>query len=163
MDEKESGAVSAATETTPEIAPQAESDDPAENVSQKGILVKQDRSRAAQLQWLLLHCGPSGKLIREIRQYCPGFDKSSLSKAKNSDTYGVELTEDVLNHLWQTFAPEEYAKRKRHSDSHRLTKTLRCRVDDVTHSRFIRKSREDGFKDTNESLIALILEYLSKS
>lgn len=164
MAEKESGAASAATETTPMTKNHnREGFDQTDNVPQKVEVVKSEWSRAAQLQWLFLHCGTSRELVEEIQKIYPKFDKTVLCKAKNPDAYGVEICDKALKHLWKTYAPEEYAKRKRHSDGHRLTKRLHCRLDDETYESFIGRSREDGYKDTNECLTALIKDYLSQN
>ena len=157
---KINGAVSTAIETTPKIAQLSRGSDLAENVSQIDAFVKQDRSRAEQLQWLLSHCCSSGDLVEEVKKIYPKFDKPCMSKAKRSDQYGLEIRDDVLKHLWQTYAPEEYARRKRQSDGHKLTKRLYCRLPDEVYEQFIQKVREDGYADCNACLTALITDYL---
>ena len=156
MAEKESGAASAATETTPKTKTTNRNGlDQTDTVSQKTEVVKSDWSRASQLQWLLSHCNRR-ELVEEIQKIYPKFDKTVLSKAKNAESYGVELCDDALKHLWQTFAPEEYARRKRHSDGYRLTKRLHCRVDDETYEKFMAAVKDDGFKNANECLARLV-------
>ena len=163
MADKKSGAASAGTETTPEIKkPKRNGFDQIDNVPQKTVVVKSDWSRASQLQWLFLHCGSSRELVEEIQTLYPKFDKTVLCKAKNPEAYGVELCDEALKHLWQTYAPEEYAKRKRQSDGHRLTKRLQCRLEDDLYERFIEKSRADGYSNSNDCITDLIRDYLNK-
>ena len=163
MAEKQSGAASAATETTPVIKNHNRKGlDQIDNVPQKVEVVKSEWSRAAQLQWLFLHCGTSRELVEEIQKIYPKFDKTVLCKAKNPDAYGVEICDEALKHLWQTYAPEEYAKRKRHSDGHKLTKRLSCRVDDETYEKFIKICREEQFLSTNECLSYLVYKYVTE-
>lgn len=158
---KESGAASAATETTPKIKNRdQEGFDQIDNLPQAEGIVKSERSRASQLQWLLSHTEGSRELVDAVQTIYPQFDKSLLSKAKNAERYGVEICGDALKHLWLTYAPEEYAKRKRHSDGHKLTKRLQCRVDDETYAAFMKKCHKDGFKDANECLVCLIELYV---
>lgn len=158
---KERGAVPAATETTPVIK-NRDSDgfDQIDNLPQAEGIVKSERSRASQLQWLLSHTEGSRELVDAVQTIYPQFDKSLLSKAKNAERYGVEICGDALKHIWLTYAPEEYAKRKRHSDGHKLTKRLQCRLDDETYEKFMEKCHQYGFKDSNGFLVWLIRFYL---
>ena len=159
---KESGAASAATETTPLIENRnQEGFDQIDNLPQEDQIVKSERSRAAQLQWLLSHTEGSRELVDAVQTIYPRFDKSLLSKAKNAERYGVEICGDALKHLWLTYAPEEYAKRKRNSDGHILTRRLQCRVDDALYEEFIKECHKSGFKDTNECLVELVLYFVS--
>ena len=158
---KESGAAPAATGTTPLIENRnQEGFDQIDNLPQEDQIVKSERSRAAQLQWLLSHTEGSRELVDAVQTIYPRFDKSLLSKAKNAERYGVEICGDALKHLWLTYAPEEYAKRKRNSDGHKLTRRLQCRVDDETYEAFMRKCKDNGFKDANECLVRLIWLYV---
>ena len=160
---KESGAAPAATGTTPVIENRnQEGFDQIDNLPQEDQIVKSERSRASQLQWLLSHCGGMNGFVDEIRKICPKFDKTILSKAKNADSYGVELRDDILKHLWLTYAPEEYFRRKRHSDGHRLTKRLYCRLEDDLYEQFIKKSRIDGYTNSNDCIADLIRDYLDR-
>ena len=161
---KESGAASAGTETTPLIENRnQEGFDQIDNLPQEDQIVKSERSRAAQLQWLLSHTEGSRELVDAVQTIYPRFDKSLLSKAKNAERYGVEICGDALKHLWLTYAPEEYAKRKRNSDGHILTRRLQCRVDEETYQQVRYKCEMDGFKDVNEFLYRLVRLYLSLS
>ena len=104
---KERGAVPAGTETTPVIK-NRDSDgfDQIDNLPQAGEIVKSERSRASQLQWLLSHTEGSRELVDAVQAIYPQFDKSLLSKAKNAERYGVEICGDALRHLWMTYRPE---------------------------------------------------------
>ena len=159
---KESGAASAGTETTPLIENRnQEGFDQIDNLPQEDQIVKSERSRASQVQWLLSHTEGTRELVDAVQTIYPRFDKSLLSKAKNAERYGVEICGDALKHLWLTYAPEEYAKRKRQSDGHKLTKRLQCRVDENLYEEFIEESHKCGFKDTNECLVELVLYFVS--
>ena len=158
---KESGAASAGTETTPLIENRnQEGFDQIDNLPQEDQIVKSERSRAAQLQWLLSHTEGSRELVDAVQTIYPRFDKSLLSKAKNAERYGVEICGDALKHLWLTYAPEEYAKRKRHSDGHKLTRRLQCRVDEGLYEAFMKVCFERNFKDVNEALNVVIRFFL---
>lgn len=158
----ESGAAPAATGTTPLIENRnQEGFDQIDNLPQEDEIVKSERSRASQLQWLLSHTEGTRELVDAVQTIYPRFDKSLLSKAKNAERYGVEICGDALKHLWLTYAPEEYAKRKRQSDGHKLTRRLQCRVDENLYEEFIEESHKCGFKDTNECLVELVLYFVS--
>ena len=131
-----------------------------DNVPQNLGLVKWDGSRAEQLQWLLSHTQAGKEIMATVQQSSPKFDKSCMAKAKRSNLYGVEIRGDILKKLWLTYAPEEYAKRKRHTDGHKLTKRLSCRLEDDVYEAFVQKCEADGYKDSNDCLKYLVSEYL---
>ena len=163
MDEKVNGAASAGTETTPMNSDPTTSSEIADTLAQIPVLVK-GRTRSEELRHLHFSCNvPARELVSTVQTIFPKFDKTVLSKAENADKYGVEIGREAMKLLWETYAPEEYEKRKRHMDGHKLTKRLYCRLDDEAYEEFITRSREDGFKDSNECLTALIREYLSKN
>lgn len=162
MAEKESGAASAATETTPMTKTTNRNGlDQTDTVSQKTEVVKSDWSRASQLQWLLSHCNRR-ELVEEIQKIYPKFDKTVLSKAKNAESYGVELCDDALKHLWLTYAPEEYAKRKRHSDGHRNRFRISCRMDAATYTELFWCTKQDGYKTMQDWIMDQIQKYIKE-
>lgn len=160
---KERGAVPAATETTPVIK-NRDSDgfDQIDNLPQADEIVKSERSRASQLQWLLSHTDGSRELVDAVQAIYPQFDKSLLSKAKNAERYGVEICGDALKHLRMTYAPEEYAKRKRHSDGHRNRFRISCRMDAATYIELFWRTKQDGYKTMQDWIMDQIQKYIKE-
>ena len=158
MAEKRSGAASAATETTPMNSGPTKSSEIADTLAQNSVLVK-GRMRSEELRHLHFSCGVSPvEMVETVRKIHPKFDRAALSKAENADSYGIEISREAMKLLWQTYAPEEYAKRKRHQDGHRLTKRLACRVDDELYGLVIRQIEAENI-DANTFLNNLIITF----
>ena len=159
------GAAPVAAETTPKPLKTKNgtetiiSHDPVENLPQNFPLVKYGRTRAEQLRRLhFTHNIPGNDLVHTVQKISPRFGKSELSKAENSESYGIEISADALKALWLFYAPEEYEKMKRQKDGHRLTKRLSCRVDDKLYD-LVQKYIKLERIDVNTFLNNLIIDY----
>lgn len=159
--EKENGAASTGMDVTPTNEPnalQANGSD-ARTVSQKNDVVKW-RKRSDQLRYLHFSRQISSKdMIEDIKNVHPKFDKTCLSKAENSDVYGLEICPEALKLLWNKYAPDEYQKMRRRKDGHKYANRVQCRLDDDTFKLFVAKSRADGFKTINDCLVEMIKAY----
>lgn len=96
-----------------------------------------------------------------VQALYPRFDRYLLSKCEASDQYGVELKRDALKLLYMTYAPKEWKRiQRRHTDRHRLTRSIRCRLDEPTYQALLSVIHENGFEtvqDWLESTVRVIL------
>lgn len=72
-----------------------------------------------------------------------GFDKSLLSKAENSERYGIQLTPGAMATLYKTFDPEKTTAPRK--DTHRLRHAVRARLTDHDFSLLQQRVRADGY------------------
>lgn len=104
---------------------------------------------------------PSQDLVDTVREIYPKYDKPLQSKCEASDVYGVELRRDALKALYMKFDPEGWAKRQRHSDGHRLTCRIACRLDNDTYKRLIGQIKRDGYSTVQDWISDQVLTYIN--
>ena len=97
-------------------------------------------------------------IAREIR---PNIDKAMLSKCENPEKYGVTLDYETKRHIFQTADPEGWEKYKRHTDGHRLRKSIRIRMSEETFDRLQKLMEEDGYVSFQEWGTVQIFRYIS--
>lgn len=97
-------------------------------------------------------------ILKEIH---PNIDKALLSKCENPEKYGVKLDYETFKHLYQTADPEGWEKYKRHTDGHRLRKSIRIRMSEETFDRLHRLMEEDGYVSFQEWGTVQIFRYIS--
>ena len=107
------------------------------------------------------HALAARDMAETVQDLYPRFDRYLLSKCEASDQYGVELRRDALKRLYMTYAPTEWKKiQRRHTDRHRLTRSIRCRLDEPTYQALLSVIHENGFEtvqDWLESTVRVIL------
>lgn len=112
------------------------------------------------------HALAARDMAETVQDLYPRFDRYLLSKCEASDQYGVELRRDALKRLYMTYAPTEWKKiQRRHTDRHRLTRSIRCRLDEPTYQALLSVIHENGFEtvqDWLESTVRVILGFQRK-
>lgn len=101
-------------------------------------------------------------MAETVQALYPRFDRYLLSKCEAGDQYGVELRPNALKRLYMKFAPDAWEKfQRRRRDRHRLTRSVRCRLEEHTYLRLMELIRQDGFSTVQEWLTAVVLAYIA--
>lgn len=118
------------------------------------------------------------EIVSIVRAKYRGFDKPLLSKAENAEKYGVQLTPEALRLVVEEYAPEllsadvpaniaavtedkpRAAPKRR--DTHRLKRSIRCRLEEDDYARLMAYIREKGF-DTVQSWLTHTVRKLIKT
>ena len=103
---------------------------------------------------------PAGEAVACVRELYPKFDKPMWSKV-NSGAYGAELPEDARKALWMRFVPMvlEARKRSKHG-KHRLTCSIRARLENDVYGALQRCIRAEGYTTTQDWLSEKVIRYL---
>ncbi len=104
----------------------------------------------------------SGKeMVEVVQESYPKFDKTLLSKCENGDSYGVDLRKDAVKALYERFDPEGLVRRKRKKDGHRLTCSIRCRLEPDVYKKLMAQIHQDGYSTVQAWLTAQVLAYIN--
>ena len=123
--------------------------------------------------------GASAKeIVATVRKSYRGFDKTLQSKCENPDKYGVQLTPEALRLVLEEYAPdllelaapvvaedpEPAADKpvKRRGDTHRLKRSIRCRLEEGDYARLMAYIKSEGF-DTVQSWLTYTVRKLIKT
>ena len=102
-------------------------------------------------------------MVRVVRKLYPKYDKTVQSKCENSDLYGAVLAPDAMKALYDRFDPErETAIAPPRKDNHRLTCSIRARLEKPVYDLLQQLIRAEGYATAQAWLTAKILDYLKK-
>lgn len=107
------------------------------------------------------HALAARDMAETVQGLYPRFDRYLLSKCEATDQYGIEIKPDALKLLYMTYAPTEWKRyQRRHTDRHKRTHSIRCRLDDPTFQALLIMIHELGFETVQvwlESTVHVIL------
>ena len=106
------------------------------------------------------------EIVATVKDSFPRYDKTLQSKCEHPE-YGVDLTAPALVSVIRKFAPEllnatqeiDSPKPKR-ADTHRLKKSVKCRLTDETYNKLLNRIQHEGWATVQEWLASKIHEYL---
>lgn len=105
---------------------------------------------------------PAREAVPVVQEFYTKFDKTMWSKC-NSGAYGAELPEDARKALWERFAPDVLeARRNSRHGKHRLTCSIRARLDDETYTVLQHCIKSEGYGTVQEWLADKIARYLKE-
>lgn len=105
-----------------------------------------------------------------MRERYPKFDRSLLTKATNSDRYGVVIHPEGEARLRNRFPavfgrqlaqPDMANKPRRKSGGHRLTCRVQCRLEDEVYLDLLRLIKEDGYSTVQSWLSDVLNGYVA--
>lgn len=100
---------------------------------------------------------PASEIVNAVKQRYPKYDKTLQSKCESTN-YGVCLEPDALVDLLKIHAPELLVLPRK--DTHRRTKSIRCRLTDTEHETLMSVIAAEGFATVQGWLENLIHNYL---
>ena len=104
---------------------------------------------------------PTKDIINVVQQLYPKYDKTMQSKCENSELYGVSLTPDAMNALYDAFDQgRETAPSAPKKDRHRLTCAIRARLEKPVYDRLQQLIEAEGYATTQDWLTDKIIAYL---
>ncbi len=107
---------------------------------------------------------PVGEMVAVVRQAHPKYDKTVQSKCEHSEDYGVELTKAAMSTLYAAFDPERRtAPKRRRRDTHRLTCSIKARLESSVYEALQQLIRAAGYKTTQDWLADMVRDYIERS
>lgn len=100
-------------------------------------------------------------MIDVVQKIYPKYDKVMQSKCENGELYGVQLAPDAMAALRAAFEPEAPKKTPRR-DKHRLTCSIRARLETPVYEALQQRIEADGHTTAQDWLTEKILAYLAE-
>ncbi len=103
------------------------------------------------------------QMVAVVQRIYPKYDKVMHSKCENSDIYGAVLPKDAMDALYKAFDPERAsAQRARRKDRHRLTCSVRARLETPVYDLLQQRLRADGYDTAQDWLTDIVAAYLDE-
>lgn len=104
---------------------------------------------------------PVKDMVEVVRKIYPKYDKTVQSKCENGDAYGIRIAKDAMEALYTAFDPKRAsARRARRKDKHRLTHSIRARLEPSIYEALQQRIVDDGYATTQDWLADRIVAYL---
>lgn len=112
-----------------------------------------------QLTDLRLSCSlPAAAIVEAVRAVHPKFDKPLLSKCERPEEYGIAALPSTIKAA-RALAPDW--KPPSAADKHRLTCSIRCRLETDVYRRLLTQIHQDGFDTVQAWLTDHVLAYIN--
>ncbi len=106
---------------------------------------------------------PAKDMVAVVQTIYPKYDKTVQSKCENSELYGTILAPDAMKALRSAFDPEgEAAARARRKDRHRLTCSIRARLETPVYEALQQLIEAEGHATAQEWLTEKVMAYLAE-
>ncbi len=106
---------------------------------------------------------PARDMVEVVQKIYPKYDKTIQSKCENSELYGTILAPDAMRALREEFDPKgEAAARARRRDRHRLTCSIRARLETPIYEALQQRIEVEGHATAQDWLTEKILAYLAE-
>lgn len=106
---------------------------------------------------------PAKDMVAVVQTIYPKYDKTVQSKCENSELYGTILAPDAMKALRSAFDPEgEAAARARRKDRHRLTCSIRARLETPVYEALQQLIEAEGHATAQEWLTEKVKAYLAE-
>lgn len=113
-----------------------------------------------QLIDLCLSCSlPAADVVEAVKAVHPKFDKPLLSKCKHPEDYGIAPLPSTIKAA-RALAPD-WKPNSRSGDRHRLTCSIRCRLETGIYQKLLAQIHQDGFNTVQAWLTAQVLAYIN--
>ena len=104
---------------------------------------------------------PAKDMVAVVQTIYPKYDKTVQSKCENSELYGTILAPDAMRALREAFDPQgEAAARARRKDRHRLTCSIRARLEKPVYDALQRRIEAEGYATAQDWLTDKVMMYL---
>lgn len=104
---------------------------------------------------------PTKDIINVVQRLYPKYDKTMQSKCENSELYGVALSPDAMDALYNAFDKDrETAPSAPKKDRHRLTCAIRARLEKPVYDRLQQLIADEGYATAQDWLTVKIIAYL---
>ena len=106
---------------------------------------------------------PAKDMVAVVQTIYPKYDKTVQSKCENSELYGTILAPDAMKALRSAFDPEgEAAARARRKDRHRLTCSIRARLETPVYEALQQLIEAEGHATAQDWLTEKVKAYLAE-
>lgn len=113
-----------------------------------------------QLRDLRLSCSlPAADIVTAVKAVHPKFDKPLLSKCEHPEDYGIAPLPSTIRAA-RALAPD-WKPDGRSGDRHRLTCSIRCRLETDVYRRLLAQIHQDGFSTVQAWLTDHVLAYIN--
>lgn len=107
---------------------------------------------------------PVKDMVAVVQKIYPRYDKVMQSKCEHGEDYGIELPADAMDALYEAFDPErKTAIKSRRRDAHRLTCSIKARLETPVYEALQQRIRAAGYDTTQDWLTAQVLAYLERN
>lgn len=107
---------------------------------------------------------PVKDMVAVVQKIYPRYDKVMQSKCEHGEDYGIELPADAMDALYEAFDPErKTAIRGSRRDAHRLTCSIKARLETPVYKALQQRIRAAGYDTTQDWLTAQVLAYLERN
>ena len=104
---------------------------------------------------------PARDMVEVVQKIYPKYDKTMQSKCENGELYGIELSRDAMDALYEKFDQERAsAIRARRKDKHRLTCSIRARLEKPVYDALQRRIEAEGYATAQDWLTDKVMMYL---
>lgn len=109
----------------------------------------------------LKHSLSGQEMADTVQAIYPRFDRYLLSKCESPELYGVDLRQEGIKALYEKYDPALLKKLEKPKDYHRLTCSIRCRLETDVYRMLIAQIHMDGFDTVQAWLTDHVLAYIN--